>query len=147
MQNMRIRQIEHVGVVVNDLPAAKAFFLAFGFKVQWEGEMQGELVDRVVGLHDVKSAVVFMGLPEGQGKLELVKFHTPSDECVQHPAANTLGIRHIAFLVDDIEAVVAKLKERGAEMFSEVQTYENVYKLCYVRGPEGIILELAEQIK
>ena len=87
-------------------------------------------------------------MPDGQATLELIKFHTPSDEKgIQQSFANTLGIQHIAFAVEDIEAVVAKLKKKGAEIFSEIQNYENAYKLCYVRGPEGIILELAEQIK
>jgi 4-hydroxyphenylpyruvate dioxygenase-like putative hemolysin len=86
--------------------------------------------------------------PDGEANIELVKFHTPSDEKgMQRPLANTLGIRHIAFAVEDIEAIVAKLKKNGTELFGEIQNYENAYKLCYVRGPEGIILELAEQIK
>ena len=87
-------------------------------------------------------------MPDGQAWIELIKFYTPSDEKdIQQPFANTLGIRHIAFAVEDIEAVVAKLKKKGTEIFSEIQQYEESYKLCYVRGPEGIILELAEKIK
>ena len=86
-------------------------------------------------------------MPDGQANIELIKFHTPSDENgIQQPLANTLGVRHIAFAVENIEAVVAKLKAKGAETFSEIQDFEGRYKLCYVRGPEGIILELAEQI-
>ena len=145
---MKIQRIEHVGVVVDDLSAAKAFFLDFGLEVQGEGEVEGEWVDQVVGLHDVKSAIVMLGTPDGQAHLELSKFYTPSDEQgIQQSFANTLGIRHITFAVEDIEALVAKLKKRGTEIFSEIQTYENMYKLCYIRGPEGIILELAEEIK
>jgi 4-hydroxyphenylpyruvate dioxygenase-like putative hemolysin len=95
----------------------------------------------------VKNMVVFMRVPGGEASVELITFHTPVDEQgIQPSFANTLGIRHIAFVVDDIEAVVAKLKENGTEIFSEIQNYEDTYKLCYVRGPEGIILELAEQI-
>ena len=87
-------------------------------------------------------------MPDGQANLELIKFYTPSNEKeIQHPLANTPGIRHIAFIVEDIEAIVAKLKKKGTGIFSEIQHYEESYKLCYVRGPEGIILELAEQIK
>ena len=105
------------------------------------------MVDRVIGLHDVKSAIVMLGTPDGQAQIELTQFYTPSDEKgIQPSFANTLGIRHITFAVEDIEALVAKLKKRGTEIFGEVETYENTYKLCYVRGPEGIILELAEQI-
>ncbi len=144
---MKIQNIDHVGVIVNDLPAAKAFFLDLGLEVQGEGEVAGAWVDRVVGLDNMKVAVVFMRVPDGQAGIELIKFHTPADERGVRPApANTLGIRHIAFAVENIEAVVAKLKERGAEPFSEIQSFEDQYKLCYVRGPEGIILELTEQI-
>ena len=144
---MKIQRIDHIGVVVNDLAAAKAFFLDLGLEVQGEGEVQGAWVDRVVGLHDVKSALVMLGTPDGQTQIELTKFYTPSDEKgIQPSFANTLGIRHITFAVEDIEAIVAKLKKNGTEIFSEIHRYEDSYKLCYVRGPEGIILELAEQI-
>lgn len=108
--------------------------------------MEGASLDRVVGLNDVKTSFAFFRVPDGQANIELIKFHTPSDENgIQQPLANTLGVRHIAFVVEDIEAVVAKLKEKGTETFSEIQDFGK-YKLCYVRGPEGIILELAEQI-
>jgi 4-hydroxyphenylpyruvate dioxygenase-like putative hemolysin len=103
---------------------------------------------RIVGLQDVKVEFVMFGTPDGDANIELIKFHTPSDENgIQHPLANTLGIRHIAFVVEDIEAHVAKLKKKGTGLIGEIINYENVYKLCYVRGPEGIILELAERIK
>jgi catechol 2,3-dioxygenase-like lactoylglutathione lyase family enzyme len=145
---MKIHRIDHVGIIVNDLPAAKAFFLDLGLEMQGEGKVEGEWVDRLVWLHDVRAACVMLRTPDGEANLELIKFYTPADEKGrQRPLANTLGIRHIAFAVEDIEAVVAKLKKQGAELFGEIQNYENTYKLCYVRGPEGIILELAEQIK
>jgi catechol 2,3-dioxygenase-like lactoylglutathione lyase family enzyme len=144
---MKIHRIDHVAVIVSDLSAAKAFFLDFGLEVQGEGEVEGEWVDQVVGLHDVKAAIVMLGTPGGQANIELTKFYTPLDEQgIRQSFANTLGIRHIAFAVEDIDALVAKLKKKGTAIFSEIQTYENEYKLCYVRGPEGIILELAEQI-
>jgi len=143
---LKIRRIDHVGVIVNNLSAAKAFFLDFGLEVQGEGEVEGEWVDQVVGLNNVKAAIVMLGMPDGQTRIELAKFYTPSDEKgIQQSFAHTLGIRHITFDVEDIEAIVAKLKKKGTEIFSEIQTYENMYKLCYIRGPEGIILELAEQ--
>ncbi|PHD72504.1 glyoxalase [Bacillus sp. AFS043905] len=145
---MKIHRIDHVGVIVNDLSAAKEFFLDFGLEVQGEWEMEGDLMDRMSGLNDVKVACVGLGKPDDQAWIELIKFYTPSDEKdSQQPFANTLGIRHIAFAVEDIEALVAKLKKKGTEIFSEIQQYEDRYKLCYCRGPEGIILELAEQIK
>ncbi|MGM7700637.1 VOC family protein [Pseudalkalibacillus sp. Hm43] len=144
---MKALRIDHVGVVVNDLSAAKAFFLVFGLEELGEAKVKGKWVERIVGLNDVESTVVMLGLPDGEATLELVKFHTPSDDLGMQPSfANTLGIRHIAFAVDDIEGVVVRLKEKGADLIGEIQNYENTYKLCYVRGPEGIILELAEKI-
>ncbi len=152
---MKVHRIDHVGINVNDLPAAKAFFLNLGLELQGEGSLEGAWLDRIVGLNDVKTSYAFFRVPDGQtgqtsqANIELIKYHTPSDENgIQQPLANanTLGIRHIAFAVEDIEAVIARLKERGTETFSEIQDYEGMYKLCYVRGPEGIILELAEKI-
>lgn len=145
---MKILRIDHVGVIVNDLSAAKEFFLDFGLEVKGEWKMEGELINQVFGLNDVKVACVGLGTPDGQVWIELIKFYSPSDEReIQQPFANTLGIRHIAFAVEDIEAVVAKLKKKGTEIFSEILHYEESYKICYCSGPEGIILELAEQIK
>ena len=162
---MKIRKIDHVGIIVNDLPAAKAFFLDFGLEVLGEGKVEGEWVkrmERVIGLQDIKEDVaklrtsdsdanleiVMLRTPDGETNIELVKFNAPSNEIgIQHPLANTLGIQHIAFNVEDIEALVNKLTKKGAELISDIYGYENAYKLCYVRGPEGIILELAEEIK
>lgn len=145
---MKIHKIDHVGIVVNDLSAAKEFFLDFGLELKWEGPVEGEWVDRVVGLKGVKAEMVMVQTPDGLLNLELTEFHTPRDtKGIQHFPANALGIRHIAFVVDDIEAVVAKLRGKGIETVGEIQNYENTYKLCYVRGPEGIILELSEQVK
>ena len=145
---MKIHKIDHVGIIVNDLAAAKAFFLDFGLELQGEGELEGEWLDKIVGLKDVKDAYAFLRTPDGETNIELIQFYRPSAETdIQLPLANTPGIRHIAFVVEDIEAVVARLKKKGTEIFSEIQNYEDGYKLCYVRGPEGIILELAEQIK
>ncbi len=145
---MKIHRIDHVGIVVNDLSAAKAFFLDLGLELQGEVPLEGKWLDRIVDLNNVKTEIVMLQTPDGQMNLELSKFHTPSDESgVQHPLANTLGIRHIAFAVEDIEAIVAKLKKKDVKFFSEIQNYKNIYKLCYLRGPEGIILELAEEIK
>lgn len=144
---MKINRIDHVSINVNDLSAAKAFFLDLGLVVHAEWELDGEQLDKIVGLKDVKTACVGLGMPDGQTWIELVKFYSPSDETdIQKSFANTLGIRHICFAVEDIEAIIAKLKEKGTETFSEIQQYEESYKLCYVRGPEGIILELAEKI-
>ncbi len=145
---MGIKRIDHVGVIVDDLTAAKEFFIDLGLEVEGEAEMEGEWLDRIVGLKGTRTALVYMRTTDGQTALELAKFHSPSDETgIQRPSANALGIRHISFVVDDIDAIVAKLKKNGQELFSEVQTYEDTYKLCYIRGPEGIILELAQPMK
>ena len=145
---MKINRIDHVSINVNDLSEAKAFFLDLGLEVQAEWELDGEQLDRIVGLNNVKTACVGLRMPDGEAWIELVKFYMPSDEQdIQQPFANTLGIRHICLAVEDIEAIVAKLKKNGTEIFSEIQQYEESYKLCYVRGPEGIILELAEKIR
>ncbi|WML39581.1 VOC family protein [Neobacillus sp. OS1-2] len=147
---MKILRMDHVGVTVNDLSAAKEFFLDLGLEVQgeWEKQMEGEWMDQVIGQNNVKVASVGLGMPDGQAWIELIKYDSPSDDReIQQPLVNTQSIRHIAFAVEDIEAVVAKLKKKGTEFFGEIQHYEESYKLCYCRGPEGIIVELAEQIK
>jgi len=145
---MKVHRIDHVGINVLDLPAAKTFFLELGLKVLGEMEMKGELVERVTGLTDVRDTIVMLGTSDGEATIELVQFHTPQDENgIQPSFANTLGIRHLCFAVEDVEALVAKLQKKGAALLGEIRNYENVYKLCYVRGPEGIIVELAEKIK
>jgi catechol 2,3-dioxygenase-like lactoylglutathione lyase family enzyme len=142
-----IKRMEHVGIVVDDLAAATAFFVELGLELQGQGQVEGSWVDRVVGLDDVRVDVAFVQTPDGHGRLELIKFHTPSHQGGNpHAPANTPGIRHVAFAVDDIDAVVAGLRARGAELVGELERYEDSYRLCYVRGPEGIIIELAEQI-
>jgi catechol 2,3-dioxygenase-like lactoylglutathione lyase family enzyme len=144
---MTIQRIDHVGIVVDDLQAATAFFLELGFKLHGEGRVEGGWVDRVVGLEGVRAEIAMVEAPDGHGRLELTKFHAPSARGGdRHVPANTPGIRHIAFVVDDIDAVIASVRARGAELVGEVERYGDSYRLCYVRGPEGIIVELAEQI-
>lgn len=144
---MKIKRLDHVAIIVNDLSAVTSFFLDIGLEVKGEWEMEGDLMGYAVGLDDVKVACVGLASPEDQTWIELIKFISPSNESkIQQASAHTLGIRHIAFNIEDIETVVAKLKKKGTEIFSEIQQYEDKYKLCYVRGPEGIILELAEDI-
>ena len=145
---MKIRKIDHVGINVIDLAAAKAFFLDLGFEVMGEAELGGEFVERVIGLQNVKDKVVMLRTPDGEATIELIQFYTPLDEKgIQPSFANTLGIRHIALVVDDVEAIVAKLKKNGTALFGEILNYENTYKDCFIRGPEGIIIELAEELK
>ena len=140
-------QPERVGIVVDDLAAATEFFVELGLALQGEGPVEGPWVDRVVGLEGVRADIAIMQTPDGNGRLELVKFHSPSHPGDnRHAPANTPGIRHIAFAVEDIDAVVARLRARGAELVGELERYEGSYRLCYVRGPEDIIIELAERI-
>ncbi|MEI7032947.1 VOC family protein [Streptomyces pratensis] len=144
---MTIQRMENVGIVVEDLEAAKAFFVELGLKVLGEGPVEGDWVDRVVGLDGVRVEVVMVGTPDGHGRLELMKFRAPKARVGDgHAPANTLGIRRIAFAVDDIDAAVAGLRARGVQLVGGVERYEDSYRLCYVRGPEGIIIMLSEQI-
>jgi catechol 2,3-dioxygenase-like lactoylglutathione lyase family enzyme len=139
--------MDHVGIVVDDLAAATEFFVELGLELHGEGSVEGRWVDRIVGLEGVRTDFAFMQTPDGHGRLELIKFHTPSHQGdKRHAPANTPGIRHLAFVVDNIDAVVARLRARGAELVGEVESYKDSYRLCYIRGPEGTIIELAEQI-
>jgi len=142
-----IQRMDHVGIVVDDLEAATAFFVELGLKLQGEGTVEGGWVDRVVGLEGVRAEIAMVETPDGHGRLELVKFHAPSVRGGDgHAPANTPGIRHLTFAVDDIDAAVSTVRARGGELVGEVENYEDIYRLCYVRGPEGIIVELAEPI-
>jgi catechol 2,3-dioxygenase-like lactoylglutathione lyase family enzyme len=140
--------MDHVGIVVDDLAAATEFFVELGLELQGEAAgLEGRSVDRIVGLDGVRSDVAFVQTPDGHGRLELIKFHSPPAEGGNRDApANTPGIRHITFAVEDIDSVVDGLRARGAELVGELVRYEDSYLLCYVRGPEGIIVELAEKI-
>jgi catechol 2,3-dioxygenase-like lactoylglutathione lyase family enzyme len=139
--------MDHVGVVVDDLAAATEFFVELGLVVQGQASLEGGLVDRVVGLEGVRSEIVMMETPDGSGRLELTKFRSPTNQGGdRHAPPNSPGIRHVSFAVEDIDAMVAGLRARGAELVGELVRYEDMYRLCYVRGPEGIIVELAERI-
>jgi catechol 2,3-dioxygenase-like lactoylglutathione lyase family enzyme len=144
---MTIQRMDHVGIVVDDLAAATAFFLELGLELQGEGRVEGDWVDRVVGIQGVRAEIAMMEIPGGHGRVELTQFHAPSGQSGdRHAPANTAGIRHLAFAVDDIDATVTALRAHGAELVGEVERYRDSYRLCYVRGPEGIIVELAEQL-
>jgi catechol 2,3-dioxygenase-like lactoylglutathione lyase family enzyme len=145
---VKVKRMDHVGIIVDDLPAATAFFTDLGFEVLGEAGMEGAWLDESVGLKGVKTEMVMLGTPDGGANVELARFIAPADENGVRPTpANALGIRHVAFLVDDIEAVVARLKAKGTETFSEIHQYEDIYKHLYIRGPEGIILELGQELK
>jgi catechol 2,3-dioxygenase-like lactoylglutathione lyase family enzyme len=143
---MSLQRMDHVGVIVDDLAGAIAFFTELGLEVQGRFSVGGADVDRIVGLEGVENDAAMLQTPDGHGRLELIQFNAPPAEGDAHAPANTRGLRHIAFAVDDIEDAIARLRARGAELVGELVNYGDSYWLCYVRGPEGIIVELAEKI-
>ena len=145
---MTLKRMDNVLIVVEDLEAAKAFFVELGMELEGEMPVEWRWVDRVVGLENVRCEIAMMRTPDGHGRLELDKFHAPAAVRVEpkNTPVNTLGIRRIMFAVDDIEDVLARLRAHGAELIGEVAQYEDMYRLCYIRGPEGIIVALAEQL-
>jgi catechol 2,3-dioxygenase-like lactoylglutathione lyase family enzyme len=145
---MTLKRMDNVLIVVDDLGAAKAFFIELGMELEGETSVEGPSVDSLIGLKDVRATLALMRTPDGHGRIELDKFHTP--EAIrtgpENVPVNALGIRRIMFAVDDLDAVVARLRAHGAELVGEVVQYGDTYRLCYVRGPEGIIVGLAEQL-
>ena len=146
---MTIRRMDNVLIVVDDLDAVISFFVELGMELEGKGPIEGRWVERVIGIDDVRQDVAMLRTPDGHGRIELAMFHTPKairPEPKDAPA-NTLGIRRIMFAVDDIEYVVARLRaSHGAELVGELAQYEDIYRLCYIRGPEGIVVGLAEQL-
>ncbi|PDP89589.1 glyoxalase [Glycomyces fuscus] len=140
--------MDHVGVVVDDLEAAVAFFVELGMEVEGEAPVEGAWVDRVTGLDDVRVDIAMMRTPDGHGRLELTRFRTPAAVSAEpaNAPANTLGLRSVMFAVEDVEDVIARLRDHGAELVGELARYEDSYRLCYLRGPGGVIVSLAEQI-
>ncbi len=148
LEEMTIPRMDHVSIVVDDLAAAIAFFSELGMDMEGEAAVEGPWVDDVSGLEDVRVDIVMMRTPDGHGRLELTKFHNPTAVSAgpKNAPANTLGMRTVMFAVEDLDEVVARLQSRGAKLVGEVVQYEDKYRLCYVRGPEGIIVALAEQL-
>ncbi len=145
---MTIKRLDHVSVVVDDLAAAVAFFTALGMTVEGEAPVEGPWVDRVNAIEGIQIDIIMMRTPDGHGRLELTKFRNP--ELVElEPAIappNALGLRSIMFTVDSVDDAVARLRAQGAELIGEVVQYEDIYRLCYMRGPGGIIVALAEEL-
>jgi catechol 2,3-dioxygenase-like lactoylglutathione lyase family enzyme len=141
-------RMDNVLVVVEDIEAAKAFFAELGMELVGEAQLEGPWVDRTVGLEGVRADIATMQAPDGQGRIELSRFHTPPAvrAGAENAPANALGIRRIMFAVDDIDDVVARLRKHGAEVVDEIVRYEDIYRVCFLRGPEGIILGLAEEL-
>ncbi len=136
-----------MGIVVDDLDDAAGFFEELGLRRQGAGSVGDDWVDRVVGLEGVRADLAMLETPDGHARVELVRFRAPeSPEGDQRAPANAPGIRHLSFAVDDLDATVARLQARGAELVGQIERYKDVYRLCYIRGPAGIIVELAEPL-
>ena len=141
--------MDNVLIVVEDLDAVISFFVELGMELEGKGPIEGRWVERIIGIDDVRQDVAMLRMPDGHGRIELAKFHQPKAISPDPPnaPANTLGIRRIMFAVDDIDDTVARLRTHGAEVVGEIVQFENVYRLCYVRGPEGIVIGLAEELQ
>ena len=145
---MTLQRMDNVLIVVDDLEAAKAFFAELGMELEGETTVEGPWADKTVGLQGVRADIAMMRAPDDNGGVELSKFHKPPAVRAEpeNAPANALGIRRIMFTVDDIDDVVARLRSHGAELVDEIAQYEDIYRLCFLRGPEGIIIGLAEQL-
>jgi catechol 2,3-dioxygenase-like lactoylglutathione lyase family enzyme len=145
---MTIKKLDHVSVVVDDLAAAVAFFTALGMTIEGEAPIEGPWVDRINGLEGIKVDIVMMRTPDGHGRLELTKFHNPKLVEIEPTIAppNALGLRSVMFEVESVDDTVARLRDHGAELIGEVAQYQDKYRLCYIRGPAGIIIALAEEL-
>ncbi|MGE0572599.1 MAG: VOC family protein [Dehalococcoidia bacterium] len=145
---MAVKRMDNVGIVVEDLNAAIAFFTELGLELEGEQTVEGQWVDRILRLDRARSDIAMMRTPDGHSRLELAKFHNPPaiDAAQKGAPPNALGIGRIMFAVDDIEEVVHRLEAHGAELIGEIVQYENMYRLCYLRGPEGFLLALAEEL-
>ena len=147
-RDMAIKSLDHVSVVVDDLPAAIAFFTELGMTIEGETPVEGAWVDRVNGIEGVQVDIVMMRTADGHGKLELTKFRNPKLVDIEPAIAppNALGLRSVMFTVESVDDAVARLRATGAELIGEVAQYEDTYRLCYMRGPAGIIVALAEEL-
>jgi catechol 2,3-dioxygenase-like lactoylglutathione lyase family enzyme len=145
---MTVERMEHVGIVVDDLAAAVEFFVALGLELDGETSVEGEVVDRMTGLEGVRSDLAFLQTPDGHGKVEVVQYRSPAREAGDPPPPrpNTPGLNHLLFAVDDVDATLARLEPHGAELVGEVIDYGTSYRLVYLRGPGGMIVELAEKL-
>jgi catechol 2,3-dioxygenase-like lactoylglutathione lyase family enzyme len=148
LPDMTLQRMDNVLIVVEDLEAAKAFFAELGMELEGETQVEGPWAGSVVGLDDVRADIAMMRTPDGHGRVELSKFHNPPAVRAEPESApaNALGMRRIMFAVDDVDDTVARLRGHGGELVGEIAQYENLYRLCFLRGPEGIIIGLAEEI-
>jgi len=145
---MKINRIDHVGVVVDDLPAMKAFFLDLGLSEVGEGDVEDRWMKRITGLPGMALTYAMLQTPDGDATIELLKFHAPSTGTgAPQTSVSSPGIRHICFSVEDIEGVMARMGKHGSEILGEVVNLDGAFKICYLRGPEGIVLELVEPLR
>ncbi len=142
-----IRNFVHIGLVVEDLDETVRFLSLLGFDCSKPSVFDGDWIDRIIGLEDARVEVVMARGPDGSDVFEVVRFHSPAAAAHEPtPAANRPGLRHVLFTVDDVRAVVDRVREAGWDTVGEIVDYENTFLLCYVRGPEGLIVELAERL-
>ncbi|GAA2776251.1 VOC family protein [Streptomyces showdoensis] len=145
---MTLQRMDNVGIVVEDLDAAVAFFTELGLELEGAAHIDGSFADQAVGLDGIRSDIAMMRTPDGNAKLELARYHTPPAirSGPEAPPPNTVGLHRVMFAVDDIDDTIARLRPHGAELLGQVAQYKDVYRLCYLRGPSGIIVALAERI-
>ena len=144
---MTIYRMDHVGFVVEDLAAAVAFFVELGLELEGEASVEGEWVDQLVGLDGVRADLAFVRTPDGHSRVELSTFHAPvATSTAPRAPVNTPGIPRLTFAVDAVDDVLDRLRAHGAELVGELALYENFYRYCYVRGPEGVIIGLVEKL-
>jgi catechol 2,3-dioxygenase-like lactoylglutathione lyase family enzyme len=147
MARVALQRMDNVGIVVESLDAAISFFTELGLELEGRLMIEGDWSGRVTGLRDQRVEVAMMRMPDGHGKIELSRFLTPRPVADHRTApVNALGYLRVMFAVDDLDDTLARLREHGAQLVDEVVQYEDVYRLCYIRGPEGILIGLAEQI-
>ena len=144
---MTVYRMDHVGFVVEDLAAAIAFFVELGLELEGEASVGGEWVDQLVGLDGVRADLAFVRTPDGHSRVELSTFHAPvATSTAPRAPVNTPGIPRLTFAVDAVDDVLDRLRAHGAELVGEVAQYENFYRYCYVRGPEGVVIGLVEKL-
>ena len=147
MSGMAVQRMDNVGIVVDDLPATIEFFRELGLELEGQFTIEGEWSGRVTGLRDQRVEVAMMRTPDGHSRLELSRFLTPPVVADHRNApVNALGYLRVMFAVDDIDDTLARLRERGAELVDEVVRYEDAYRLCYIRGPDGLLIGLAQEL-
>jgi catechol 2,3-dioxygenase-like lactoylglutathione lyase family enzyme len=144
---MGVRRLDHVGITVSDLDASIEFFLDIGLELEGRMPVEGEWLENIIAIQGVREDIAMMRTPDGSGKVELGRFHTPvDDQGAEAAAANRLGLRNVAFVVDDVAATVDKVGRKGYDLVGRIQNFEDIFLICYVRGPDGIIVSLSQEL-